>query len=154
MYACFCPPDSQMTLQTRGLVSLWLGEGGELQTKLVTLQSECPVAVCVLQSEAAACPSSAGSKGTERAGSRSVQECHLGSPVGKRPSTRACSSCLGAPGFCGIVPKSCAKLNPALTTHILQQGFTAGCAPGAPVHSRNVHTTAVKTGKLLIPTVM
>lgn len=46
------------------MVALWLGGGCEFEMSPMTLQCECPVAVCVLQSVRTACPSSAGSKGT------------------------------------------------------------------------------------------
>lgn len=145
---------------------LRLGGGVEFQTNPMTLQSECPVAVCVLQNEPALCPSSAGSKGMERAGSRSVQECHLGSPVGKGPSTRAWSSSVEPHDFCELMPKPCAKLNPVPITHILQQGNIGLSAPSLRVGTGSClllgllstagmsKTTAVKAGELLIPTVI
>lgn len=123
MYACFSLPNFQTTLQTRGLVSSWLGEGVELQTNPTTLHSECPVGVCVLQSEPAACPSSAGSKGTERR-EQVCARMPSREPCGEeRHSMKAWSSCVEPRGFCELTPKPCAKLIPVPTMHILQQGL-------------------------------
>lgn len=102
---------------------------------LMTLRSECPMAVCVLQSERTVCPSNPGSKGTRvcrgEPGAGLCKNAIQGAIWGRdisTPPTKGSSSCVEARGISELMPKPCAKLNPALITHVLQQGFTVGPA--------------------------
>lgn len=165
MYVCFCLPNYQMTLQPlNGRLMAWwrLRVSNKPDDPAVWGPRGClclAERVCSLpeqsQEQRYGCVS-------RRAGSRSVQECHLGSRVGNRPSMWHLTSCVEAHGFCVLMPKPCGKLNPALTTASCSRDLLwdvhsrDGLLPaaGAPGPCRNIQTTAVKKGELLMPTVI
>lgn len=131
MYVCFCLPDFQMTLNG-SLMAWWrLWVWNEPNDLAVWVPCGCLCLAERAYSLPEQCREQRYGCVSRRAGSRSVPECHLGSLWARDLlSTWALSSGVEAPGFCELMPKPCAKLNPALTTHILQQGFTGTCKAG------------------------